>query len=113
MKKEEAVGLFTLAGFKVLNIFEVMNQYWPRHPDYHKILMENPWWLVKTEHGLIFIGWRKRVISIEWEDTKFRGNVSQDPVTKNEIFIHAWGNEKALEYLIALKKELVKVAVPQ
>ncbi len=110
MKKEEVAGLFALAGFKILAMFEVMNQYWPRTPEYHKLLMENPWWLVKTEYGLIMIGDRKRVTNIEWSDTKFRGTVTSDDVTKNDIFVHAWNNEKALSYLTELRKQLSYLA---
>ncbi len=110
MNKTEVAGLFALAGFKVLGMFEVMNQYWPRHQEYYHLIMENPWWLVKTEYGLIMVGDRKRVTAIEWSDTKFRGVITTDDVTKNDIFVHAWDNTKALAYLTELQKQLSYLA---
>jgi hypothetical protein len=65
-----------------------------------------PWWLIKTEFGLIMIGWRKRVINIDWSDTPGRpsGNtLTADDTTKDTTVIHAWSELKAIEYLTALK----------
>jgi hypothetical protein len=63
------------------------------HPD--------PWWLVRTPAGLVQIGWRKRVINIDWSDTDVRTVVTSDDVTKTETYVHAWSEAKALEYLSA------------
>lgn len=66
-----------------------------------------PWILFHTPDGDIIVGWRKRVISIEWQE-------NYKPFDMNELFsaenvtkweeggkrgIHAWGNNKAFEYL--------------
>lgn len=66
-----------------------------------------PWFLFHTIDGDIIMGWRKRVISIEWQE-------NYKPFDMNELFgtedvtkwetggkrgIHAWGNDKAYEYL--------------
>lgn len=66
-----------------------------------------PWFLFHTIDGDIRMGWRKRVISIEWQE-------NYKPFDMNELFgtedvtkwenggkrgIHAWGNDKAYEYL--------------
>jgi hypothetical protein len=114
MKKEEVAGLFVLAGIKVKKMWEIRNKYWPNHPDYAKIVTDNPWWLVQTEAGMVEIGNRKRVISIDWCDIeKIRKVITADDVTKNELMVHAWNNEKALEYLTALGKEISALTVSQ
>lgn len=66
-----------------------------------------PWFLFHTIDGDIKMGWRKRVISIEWQE-------NYKPFDMDELFstenvtqwedggkrgIHAWGNDKAYEYL--------------
>jgi hypothetical protein len=58
-----------------------------------------PWWLVRVPNGLIEIGWRKRVISIDWTETDVRSLVTSDDVTKSETKVHAWSMENALTYL--------------
>jgi hypothetical protein len=104
MKKETVQSLFQLANIEVLGMWELMNQYWPR--SYHELVIENPWWLVKTKAGLIEIGNRKRVMSISWEDTNIRKVLTSDDTTKSETYIHAWTDEKALEYLKTLGVEI-------
>lgn len=106
MTHNEALSLFTLAGFKVEGNYELMNEYWPRVPAYFNLIVSNPWWLVKTEYGMIKIGCRKKVISIDWNDTKHHVIVTEDDVTKDGYYVHAWSMSKALEYLTALKKSL-------
>lgn len=81
-----------------------------------------PWFRFHTSDGDIIIGWRKRVISIEWQEdfkpfdmaifngenvTKWCENFSHIPTSINHGMltttgkrgIHAWGREKAIEYL--------------
>jgi len=62
--------------------------------------------------GRIKIGWRKRVINIDWSGMAinfgrgvfdYRGDIlksfSKEDVTKGDYYIHAWGIEKATFYL--------------
>lgn len=93
-------GIFSEAGVPVDAHWELANGYWPRA--YVKDVIENPWWLVLTPIGLIEIGWRKRVISINWEATGLPHMVTSDAVTKDEYHVHACSREKAVEYLKAL-----------
>jgi hypothetical protein len=60
------------------------------------------WFQAHTKIGIILIGWRKSVINIDWSATKVRRVISTDDVTKSEIMIHAWGYDKAREYLADL-----------
>jgi hypothetical protein len=62
-----------------------------------------PWFVVTTLVGRIKIGWRKRVINIDWSETV--GTESSDDlfadedVTKGNKYIHAWSIEKARQYI--------------
>lgn len=66
-----------------------------------------PWFLFHTIDGDIIMGWRKRVISIEWQENYKPFDMKElfdtEDVTKWESGgrrgIHAWGEEKAFEYL--------------
>lgn len=108
MNKEKALALFELADFKVEKIYKLENKYWPETPDHYEVRSKNPWWLILTKYGLIEIGWRKKVISIDWSATELRHEFfpDGDDVTKNVTMIHAWGYPKAVEYLISLRKKM-------
>jgi hypothetical protein len=68
----------------------------------------SPWFIVTTDKGRIKIGWRKRVINIDWTDSQIKQTGDQlfpnEDVTKWETGIHAWGYEKAKEYLDVILK---------
>ena len=103
MTKIEVAGLFVLAKIDVLDMFEIKNKYWG---DINPVISaKEPWWLVKTNYGLVEIGWRKRVISIDWSDTKVRKVITSDDTTKDEYSVHAWLMPKALEYLTELSNQ--------
>jgi hypothetical protein len=97
MKKEEMLAIFTLSGIPVLKVWEIKNKYWPEH--YVDLIAKNPWWLVQTPKGLIEIGNRKHVISIDWEDTGINCIVTEDNVTKDDTSVHAWSQQDAITYL--------------
>lgn len=66
-----------------------------------------PWFLCHTPDGDIEIGWRKRVISIEWKENFKPFDMSifdSENVTKWKRGIHAWGNDKAYEYIKKVKE---------
>lgn len=64
-----------------------------------------PWFMIETDKGPVKIGKRRRVISISWDHAKGLGNVNGDELFKDEgvttekTLVHAWGSEKAVEYL--------------
>ncbi len=124
MNEERMKALFLLSGFEIEQSYKLANEYWPDCEDYADIRRDSPWWLVKTEYGMIKIGWRKRVIDIDWSDTEYRAGESKfwdgrdiDGIVKNEVMvtkgrmhIHAWGYAKAVEYLTILHLRLRQVA---
>jgi len=68
-----------------------------------------PWLLVTTRIGVIKIGWRKRVLSIDWSGSIVEqwaiDLFSAEDVTK-EGLIHAWGYDKAREYIAKLHEQV-------
>lgn len=98
---ETMSALFQLAGLTILNHWELPNNYWP--DAYIQLCASNPWWLVSTkECGLVRIGWRKKVISIDWENFIWK---TEDEVSGDGKYVHAWKPEKAVEYLRGLREE--------
>ncbi len=95
--------IFEKAGFKVSKMTQLPNQYCPCEKC-------APWYDVETEFGTVRIGWRKRVINIDWNklsSTKtFPHLFEKEDVTKWEDGIHAWSWEKAEDYLSHIHKHL-------
>ena len=62
-----------------------------------------PWFIVTTNIGKIKIGWRKRVLEIDWSGTVNKRTAEQlfpaEDVTKSGCSIHAWGYDAAALYL--------------
>ena len=100
MTEDQVGAVFTLAQIPVLGMQEIPNQYWPDHPSYDDV--RTPWWLVRTSVGVIKIGMRKRVFSVNWKETPIRKVVTKDNVTKDEKMVHAWSTPKLVEYMMEL-----------
>ena len=68
----------------------------------------SPWFLVETKWGPLRIGWRKRVINIDWGDSQINHNgditFKDQKVTTWRVGVHAWGKDKAIEYLRVLSQ---------
>ena len=96
--KESFHSIFQLAGIIILREWELVDGY---DPDRGR-----SWYLFQTAYGLIKIGWRKRVINIDWSDTGVKAIVTEDNVTKELTFVHAYSDLKAIEYLRNLKSFL-------
>lgn len=62
-----------------------------------------PWFDVTTRRGVIEIGWRRRVISIDWSKSDIKSKAAElfplEKVTIQDRSIHAWSYEKAREYI--------------
>ena len=93
----ERQNLLAVFGGATIFVEEIPNGYCSR-----ACCSQKPWFVVTTKKGRITIGWRKRVINISWEpsvaapaDNLF----PQEDVTKFDRSIHAWGYDKAKEYV--------------
>lgn len=89
-EKETLLSLFPGCGHK-----EIPNEY-GKDPN-------RPWFNVFTPKGTVKIGWRKRVINIDWSQTIVAAGGDElfpnEDVTKGNHYIHAWSYEKAKEYI--------------
>ena len=113
MERKKLDALLLLAGIEPVAVHEVTNKYWPDSEHYAEIRRNTPWWLVVTKAGPVVIGWRKRVISIDWADTPVRSIVTADDVTKGEDHVHAYGYGKAVSYLAHIACALNTASTPQ
>lgn len=90
-EREKIIGLFPMPIF----IKEIPNEY-----DNDPL---RPWFLITTPKGPIKIGWRNRVIEINWNESVIEYPAAalfpDEDVTKMGKIIHAWGYDKAYEYL--------------
>jgi hypothetical protein len=81
----------------------IPNEYYSSDPAWF-----GPWLIVETKWGALRIGPRKRVINIDWSGTQINHNgevtFKDEEVTKGRTMIHAWGKDKAVEYLRTLSK---------
>lgn len=94
---EEKMKLISLFGDEKIFVCEIPNEY--SDNAYYQIF---PWLLVTTTKGVFKIGWRKRVIVIDWSATLNKSlaiELFSDYVTMGDHMIHAWGYEKAKEYI--------------
>jgi hypothetical protein len=90
----------------ILKLFEGKSIYVEEIPNGYcsqPCCCNKPWFIITTPIGHIQIGWRKRVINIDWTRTLQKkigiDLFPKEDVTKGEHYIHAWGYEKAKEYL--------------
>jgi hypothetical protein len=103
-EESEFRKIFENAGFQTVEMEGIPNKYCPCERC-------APWFNVRTEFGTIVIGWRKRVINIDWTGVKpKRGKLislfKDEDVTKGDGGIHAWGWEKAQDYLTRIREKL-------
>lgn len=90
--------LFAEAGVEPIYLEEIPNRY-----DSGPYSVNRPWYRVTTPVGHFVLGWRKRVIQIDWSETTVKSTAAElfpgEDVTKGDRMIHAWGYQKAAEYL--------------
>ena len=96
--KDQREYLLSAFGDRAIYVEEIRNGYSNRAEQSHL-----PWFTVTTSIGRIKIGWRKRVVSIDWEDSLCKKDGSElfpdENVTKGGPYIHAWSKEKMIEYV--------------
>lgn len=85
MKKHQVLELFKSANIEVLNIWEIPSRYWPSVCENE--CKAHPWWLVKTQKGLIEIGRCFEDIKMDWKDTGIRMDVIDSSVPKGSDWV--------------------------
>jgi hypothetical protein len=102
---DELTELFKSAGFDTVYV-ETINSEYCRESCCYKF----PWVIVTTKKGRIKLGWRKRVMNLDWSDSDLNIDgeklFKDENVTKGTNYIHCWGKEKAVEYLKKLNSEI-------
>lgn len=92
------IKLFTDAGFGTIHVKTMDNQYSGDAWYY-----DAPWIVATTTKGPITIGWRKRVINIDWSNSDIVADgeilFEDEKTTSGKQFVHAWDWDKAVEYL--------------
>jgi hypothetical protein len=95
---KEREGIISLFGDRAIFVEEIPNGYCSEYCCKHL-----PWFVITTNKGRIRIGWRKRVINIDWSDSVIKEDSKTlfpgEDVTKIDKTIHAWSYEKAKEYI--------------
>jgi hypothetical protein len=125
---KEFQGYLEKAGLGRALLTMIPNEYWKEDAE--------PWCLARMPFGTLKIGWRKRVLSIDWSDVyadraariekrlelderywarqslreAFDGKTlfPNEDVTRWETGVHAWGAEKAVEYLTVLREKVLR-----
>lgn len=91
---------FQMAGYEGAQFTPIPNEY--GSGDYL-----GPWYEVRTGFGIITIGWRRRVIQIDWSQTgQDLEYLFEEAGTKAAHYVHAYGYREASEYL-----ERIRVAL--
>ena len=75
---------------------------------------DRPWFAVVTTVGLIIVGWRKRVLVIDWTGSDINKTADElfpdQDTTMEGMSIHAWNYDKAREYIATLMNQEIKIA---
>lgn len=98
---ESFVATLTLAGLKPTHKWQLVNQY-------GSVEYRGSWWLFKTTIGLIRLGWRHRVIEIDYSQIPVNESILDEEDTdvtedRTRRYAHAWTDEKCLSYLKNLR----------
>lgn len=95
---KEKSDIISLFGNRAIFVEEIPNGYCSSYCCKHL-----PWFVVTTTKGRIKMGWRKRVINIDWSDSVINETAKEmfpeEDVTKFDKTIHAWGLDKAKQYI--------------
>ncbi len=95
--KDLFVGQSAVIGF----FEEIPNRY--GRPD-DAFYVNEPWYKIHTLFGVLIVGWRKRVMNIDWSGmlTVPNGKVlfpNEGQTTVGKDYIHVWTPEKGREYI--------------
>jgi hypothetical protein len=97
--KREFEEAFEKSGLPAVYMEEIPNEYWPEPYVIGRAL--SPWFVCTTRVGHFKVGWRKRVIVLDWERTDVKANgetifpeeYADSCSTVGEHYIHTnWDN---------------------
>jgi len=98
-EREEIKEILDRSEIPYTEMVMIPNEY-PPNPD---STYYGPWFMIETFVGRIKIGWRKRVIHIDWSETGLSASgadvVDKLETTHGSSYVHAWGADKAVEAL--------------
>jgi hypothetical protein len=94
--------MFRAAGYGDVVMTTVANRY-------GSAIYRGPWFEVEVPGGVILIGWRKRVMNIDWSSTgcDLADKFQDVKDTKDQYHVHAWTDEQAVDYLRRIREALV------
>ena len=99
--RKQVEDIYKDAGVSAVYIEALPNGYCPS-----PCCLNKPWFRVTSSIGHVVIGWRKNVMSIDWEGTTIKASgedlFPDESSTKLNRGIHAWGTDKATEYVRCL-----------
>lgn len=114
------LGCFTVAEICIDSYEEIPNEYCGRISEDHcGICVNRPWLLVKTPLGHIKVGWRKRVIEMDYSQTHvkdlaikvfddafcgagartYQNGKEGDSPTRQDRLVHSWGYDDLVKNL--------------
>lgn len=105
INQELVKSMFAATGFKVNKVYVLENKYWPANQAYLEIRSKNPWFLLKTQFGLIEVGKRKRVIHLDWRDineNQLTPKEGEEWITNGPGYVHSYSNEALVSNLFKL-----------
>jgi hypothetical protein len=105
INEELVKSMFVATGFKVSKVYVLENKYWPFNNAYLDIRAKNPWFLLKTQFGLIEVGRRKRVIQLDWTDIcdkSLTPKEGEEWITNAPGYVHSYSNEALVANLFKL-----------
>lgn len=107
----DARSYLELSGFKVIHTFEIVNPYWGYRLNDDKQPVAGSGWLLLTEHGLISIAWRKRVMEVEWGATALRKEVRYNgtATTTGLYYFHAYDVPELIARLQELRANFLEL----
>ena len=100
----ELTDIFKSAGFGAIHVEIIDSQYCSKSCCY-----KFPWIIATTNKGRIKLGWRKRVMNLDWSESDIEAIGTElfkdENTTTGEKYIHCWSKDKAIEYLKKLNSE--------
>lgn len=94
------IDLIEAAGIDIIDMTPIENQY-------HKSSTADNWYAITTSIGTVVIGWRKRVISMQWvflnNSIVDLSNIIKTTNTIGSDYVHAYGYDQLGEFLKVIK----------